>query len=53
MRLYRVYRVQDNLTSKQISEQFSAEDVEKFYRMLRIFTDINFKDCEWEAIHGE
>lgn len=53
VRLYRVYRVQEDLASKQISEQFSAEDVEKFCRMLRIFTDINFKDCEWEAIHGE
>ena len=53
MRLYRVYRVQEDLVSKLISKQFLAEDVEKFCRMLRIFTDINFKDCEWEAIHGE
>ena len=53
MRLYRVYRVQDNLTSKQISEQFSAEDVVKFCRLLGIFPAIALKDCEWEAIHGE
>ena len=53
VRLYRVYRAQDDLATKLISEQFSAEDVEKCCRMLRIFTDINFKDCEWEAIHGE
>ena len=53
MRPYRVYCAQEDLASKQISEQFSAEDVEKFCRMLRIFMDINFKDCEWEAIHGE
>lgn len=53
VRLYRVYRAQDELATKLISEQFLAEDVEKFCRMLHIFTDINFKDCEWEAIHGE
>ena len=53
VRSYRVYCAQEDLASKQISEQFSAEDVEKFCRMLRIFMDINFKDCEWEAIHGE
>lgn len=53
VRPYRVYCAQEDLASKQISEQFLAEDVEKFCRMLRIFTDINFKDCEWEAIHGE
>lgn len=53
VRPYRVYRAQDNLVAKLISEQLSAVDVEKFCRILRIFTDINFKDCEWEAIHGE
>ena len=53
VRLYRVYRAQEDLVSKLISKQFLAEDVEKFCRMLRIFTDINFKDCEWEAILGE
>lgn len=53
VRLYRVYRAQDDLASKLISERFSAEDVEKFCHIPRIFTAINLKDCEWEAIHGE
>lgn len=53
VRLYRVYRAQEDLAFKLVSKQFLAEDVEKFCRMLRIFADINFKDCEWEAIHGE
>lgn len=53
VRLYRVHRAQEDLASKLISKQFLAEDVEKFCHILRIFTDINFKVCEWEAIHGE
>lgn len=48
VRLYRVYRKQDDLAAKTISEQFSTEDVEKFCRMLRIFTAINFEEYNKE-----
>ena len=43
---YRVYRQQDDLAVKKISEQFSAEDVQKFCQMLHIITDINFEEVK-------
>lgn len=46
--LFRIYREQDALAATTISERFSPEDVEKFCQMLRIFTDINFKEYDKE-----
>ena len=46
--LYRVYRKQDELAARTISERFSEEDVQKFCEMLRIFTDINFAEYHKE-----
>ena len=45
---YRIYRHQDHQALEKISEQFSAEDIEKFCRMLRIFSDLNFQACHLE-----
>lgn len=42
---YRIDRHQDSQAVEKISEQFSAEDIEKFCQMLRILTDINFQEC--------
>ena len=41
---YRVYRQQDDLAVKRITEDFSAEDIEKFCSMLKIITDINYNE---------
>ena len=43
---YRVYRQQDDLAVKTISEKYTPEDVEKFCQMLRIITDINYNEAE-------
>ena len=43
---YRVYREQDNLAIKTITEKFSEDDIEKFCEMLHIMTDINFKEID-------
>ena len=45
---YRIYRHQDSQAVEKISEQFSAEDIEKFCQILRILTDINFQECHLE-----
>lgn len=51
--LYRVYREQDALAARTISERYSEEDVQKFCEMLRIFTDINLKDAARGDRDGE
>ena len=43
---YQIYRKQDDLAIRQIREHFSAEEIEKFCQMLRIITEINFKEIE-------
>ena len=41
---YRIYRRQDEEAIREISERFSEEDIKKFYQMLRIITDINYRE---------
>ena len=45
---YRVYRQQDDLAVKTITEKFSKEDIEKFCAMLQIITDINYNETNDE-----
>ncbi len=42
---YRIYRQQDDLAVKTITEQYSGEDIEKFCAMLQIITSINYEDA--------
>ena len=41
---YRIYRRQDEDAIRTITERFSEEDVEKFSQMLRIITEMNYRD---------
>lgn len=41
---YRIYRRQDEEAIRTITERFSKEDVEKFSEMLRIMTEINYRE---------
>ena len=43
---YRVYREQDDLAVKTITEKFSKEDIDKFCEMLNILTDINYNEID-------
>ena len=42
---YRIYRQQDDLAVKIITEKYSEEDVEKFTKMLQILTSINYTEA--------
>lgn len=42
---YRIYRQQDDLAIKTISERYSAQDIEKFSEMLQILTSINYEEA--------
>ena len=42
---YRIYRQQDDLAVKTITEKYSEEDIKKFSDMLQILTDINYKEA--------
>ena len=42
---YRIYRQQDDLAVKTITEKFSKEDIEKFCSMLEIITSINYDEA--------
>lgn len=41
---YGIYREQDNLAIKTITEKYSKEDIQKFCDMLDIITSINYED---------
>ena len=43
---YRIYRQQDDLAVKTITEQFSPEEIQKFCSMLEIITSINYQNIE-------
>ncbi len=43
---YRVYQQQDDMAYQKITEEFSEEDIEKFCKMLRVITEINFEEIE-------
>ena len=42
---YRIYRQQDDLAVKTITEKYSEEDIEKFSDMLQILTTINYEEA--------
>lgn len=42
---YRIYRQQDDLAIKTISERYSVQDIEKFSEMLQILTSINYEEA--------
>ena len=42
---YRIYRQQDDLAVKIITEKYSEEDVKKFSEMLQILTSINYEEA--------
>ena len=42
---YRIYRQQDDLAVKTITERYSEEDIKKFSDMLQILTDINYEEA--------
>lgn len=42
---YRIYRRQDDLAVKTITEKYSEQDIEKFTDMLQIMTHINYEDA--------
>ena len=42
---YQVYRKQDDLAVKTITEQYAQEDIRKFCNMLQIITAINYDEA--------
>ena len=42
---YRIYRQQDDLAVRMITEKYSKEDIEKFSDMLQILTTINYEEA--------
>lgn len=42
---YRIYREQDDLAVKKLTERYSKEDIEKFCNMLQILTEINYDEA--------
>lgn len=43
---YRIYREQDDLAIKTITERYSKQDIDKFCDMLKIITDINYNNID-------
>ncbi|MBS4534597.1 MarR family transcriptional regulator [Clostridium sp. D2Q-14] len=44
---YKVYRQQDDLAIKKITDTYSEQDIQKFCEMLGILSEINFKEINW------
>lgn len=42
---YRIYRQQDDLAVRTITERYSQEDIRKFSDMLQILTEINYEEA--------
>ncbi|WP_159441939.1 MarR family winged helix-turn-helix transcriptional regulator [Clostridium sp. Marseille-P2415] len=40
---YKVYRQQDDLAIRKITDRYSGQDIQKFCEMLNILSDINFE----------
>ena len=45
---YRIYREQDDLAVRTITERYTPEEIEKFCSMLQIITSINYDEAEKE-----
>lgn len=43
---YKVYRQQDNLAIQRITENYSAQDIQKFCEMLDIISSINYEEIQ-------
>lgn len=43
---YRIYREQDDLAIKTITERYSKQDIDKFCDMLKIITNINYNNID-------